>query len=396
MYIGHDHTTNGVINGSNIVCHRIDFPIDMSKTDDTIRHQLIHGKYFDETYTKPKSLYEILNECILYNVIPVININACWWYKESMPQKITKAELAKIASILRDYLKERGFNKNTAFISVFNEPGKWLTDAIIAQYTNAVHDEVGEDFHVIYGNDEWNMVGWNYLGQNCRAEIMGVHHLSSIGNWDNPKAYFTNIRDAKTVANQYSKLVAGTECGSWFKPYNGAGHLINKEIIAECKKYEYLFCLIVLVDMNQNDYENYKRILGYRVWDSTFTNWINQNEKAYFEDFINYIKEGGQTMSYNAPQKLQAIANYLGFSIGEYEPELPILTGTGFWQNAGSTHKRAQAMTKADFDATFEKLIKMILTLSGETELSNFEGYYKADGSWNSDWSIFAKSGGLK
>lgn len=393
MFIGHDHTTNGVIPGCNAVCHRMDFPIDMTKPDYVIKHQLIHGRYYDETYTKPKSLYEILNECVLYNVVPVININACWWYKENMPQKITKLELAKIAGILRDYLKEREFNKSNALIAVFNEPGKWLSDAIITQYTNSVHDEVGEDFNVVYGNDEFNMVGWHYLGQNCRAKIMGVHHLSSIGNWNNPKAAFTNIRDAKTIANQYNKLVAGTECGSWFKSYTSQGHTINKEIVSECKKYDYLLCLIVMIDTNESDYNG---ILGYRIWDTSFENWINYSEKSYFEDFINYIKTEGHIMSYNAPQKLQAVANYLDFPIGEYEPELPILTGTGFWQNTGSTHKRKQNMTKADFDATFEKMLKMILTLSGQQELANFEGYYKADGSWNPDWGSFAKSGGLK
>jgi len=395
MYCGHDHTTKEVI-PVNIVCHRIDFAINPSLTDEQIRYYLAYDKYYDETYTVPKSLFEILNQCILFNVIPVINLNACWWYKDQTVSKISPSQLARIARILANYLLFRGFSKKTAYISIFNEPSKFIRknnsadNAKIAEYTNAVHDAVSADFDIVYGNDEWNCLDWNYLGENCKAKIMGVHHLSSIGEWGEPRKYWDNIMYAKTVANIWDKEVAGTECGSWFTSYNSAdGHKINLDIMKECKRYEYLFCLIVMIDVNQGDYNG---IVGYRVWNPQFSQWLNENQRVYFDDWINFIKREGTSIMYEAPQKLQAIANFLGFPIGNYEPELPVVTGIGFWQNANYAHKRGQSMLKADFDATFEKLIKMILTLTGNQELADFECYYRQDGSWNPEWQKFAKN----
>lgn len=394
IYLGHDHTTKGVIPGTNIVCHRIDFPIDPSLTDEQIRHYLVYDKYYDETYTAPKSLFEILNECMLFNVIPVINLNAVWWYKDQTTSKISPEQLARIARHLADYLLFRGFSKK-AYIAVFNEPSKFIRknnsadNAKICQYTNAVHAAVGEDFDIIYGNDEWFNLDWNYLGEYCKAKIMGVHHLSSLGSWKEPRKYWDNIMYAKIVANIWDKQVAGTECGSWFVSYNSEdGNKINLDIMKDCKYYEYLFCLIVMVDVNQGDYND---IVGYRIWNPQFSIWLNESERKYFESWLDYIRKEGTYIMYEAPQKLQAIANYLGFKVGNYEPDLPMVTGTGFWQNSGFAHKRGQSMLKADFDATFEKLIKLMLKLAGQENLADFECYYKQDGSWNPDWQKFAK-----
>jgi len=396
MYlIGHGHTNTGAIYGAQLLEHRIDFPISPDLGESTIRHQLVHGKYYDDFYTSPKSLYEILNECILFDIVPIINLNAVWWHGKNLPNVISPSGLAKIAGILRDYLKDRGFKKGTAYIEVFNEPGKWLNTQQVVDYTNAVHNKVGDDFDVIYGNDEFAMLNWNYLGVNCKAAIQGVHPLTSLGNgsgWDNPKQCFYRIKDWKTIADINNKMVLGDECGSWFRAYLGdEGHQINKDIILECKEYEYLGCCIVSVDVNQQCYNG---LLGYRIWTNNYSNIITQNNN--FADFINFIKQEGTKMVYNAPQKLQAIANFLGFTIGNYEPELPIVTGTGFWQNAGRTHKKAQTLSKASFDASMEKLIKMILKINGEDVLANFECYYKNDGSWNPNQDEFAKSNPVK
>jgi len=168
-----------------------------------------------------------------------------------------------------------------------------MNEPEILYYTDAVQDAVGADFDVVYGNDEFNMLDWDYLGQQTKAKVMGIHHLSSLGSWQNPKSHFKNIQDCKTIATLYHKQIMGTECGSYFKPYNGEGHQINKEILKECKNLGYLAALIVMVDINETEYSN-NGILGYRVWNEEFTTIKNPGQSEYFQDFMVFAKAEGQ------------------------------------------------------------------------------------------------------
>ena len=66
---------------------------------------------------------------------------------------------------------------------------------------------------------------------------------------------------------------------------------------------------------------------------------------------------------------------------------MPVLTGTGIWQNSIG-HKRGDYLLKADIDAAMEKILKMLGI--------PINVYYNEDGSWNSKWQEIAKSGGIK
>ena len=137
------------------------------------------------------------------------------------------------------------------------------------------------------------MLDWNYLGQNCTAEVMAVHHLSSVGNWDDSYKFFQNIKDCATIAATYGKEILGSECGSWFVDYNTTlGHAVNLDIMRECKKYNYLGCLIVLPDTGIGAHGNWG-LLGYRIWDDSFTHIVSGSVEKYNE-FIEFIKLEGQ------------------------------------------------------------------------------------------------------
>jgi len=280
MIKGHDHTTKEVIPQAEAVCHRLDFPIAYADYD-TMKHNMLHGKYSDSYYTRPYSLAEILNTCKAYNVIPIINLNACWWYKNNLPSILPPDRLAVMAGILNDILSD---NFKRYYVSIFNEPGKWLNTNQVIAYDNAVCSKVNPDV-VISGNDEFNMLGWHKVASKCRAKNIGVHPLSSLGTWTEPKKYFHIIKDWKTITAQYSKQVFATEAGSWFKPYTGEGHDINIDVINECAKYNYTGCLIVLPDINQ---ANYKNTFGYRVWSNDYRTLIKSNN---FDKFISIFNK---------------------------------------------------------------------------------------------------------
>ncbi len=399
--IGHDHTPTGPIGGFNTFCHRIDHPIRVrGLSDDQIRHALVEGRYHDYLYTAPKSLYEILNEAVLLDMRPMINLNVGWWKRQDASLKdITPQEIARIARILAEYLHLRGFRKNTAEILLFNEPGKTESVTFTIEASNAVHDAIRDLFDLVVGNEEWAQniwkpSDWNRLASECRAPILGVHPLSSQGTWQNPTAYRYRIRDWKTIANSFGKRIIATEGGSWFRAYNSTeGHKINKEIIMECKSYGYEACNIVLVDINRTAHNNYSKVLGYRIYNHDYS--VLETKQAtlveYYNDLLNLVQREGFKMVYDAPEKLKALANYLGIKVGKYEPELPILTGTGFWQNAAN-HKRNEVLKKADFDASMEQVLKLVLKLLNKGNDFDLNVYYKNDGSWNSNWESIAKS----
>jgi len=294
-YFGFTMLVNGIpaeYKDIQIVEHRMLFPVDPNLPYNNLRYELLTTCFRDEHFTKSFSLINVLDKCKQYNIIPIINICATEWYSKDILNKLTPQGYAKIGGVIRDYLIERGFKK--AYISAFNEPGKVLDTKKTCEYTNALHDEVGKDYDVIYGNDEFNMLDWNYLGKNCRAKVMGIHHLSSVGFWDDPYKYFGRIKDCKTIANAYGKKIIATECGSWFKDYCKEGHKINLDILAECKKYDYDGCLIVLPDINEYSKTVWKP-LGYRVWDTGFSK-VKSGCESKFKELINYIKkEGGKT-----------------------------------------------------------------------------------------------------
>jgi hypothetical protein len=387
-YFGITMDVRGVIPDIGMIEHRMLFPVDPNLPYDQLRHQLAYGVFRDPHFTIDLPLADIATDCIKYNVIPVINIGATEWYGKDILNKLTPADYAKIAGVIRDYLIARGFKKGNAYISCFNEPGKSINSVQTCTYSNAVHDEVGDDFDVVYGNDEFNMLDWNYLGANCRAKVMGIHHLSSVGFWDNPYKYFNNVRDCKTIANVNGKEIIGTECGSWFKDYCEDGHVINLDIMDKCKEYHYLGCLIVLPDLNANSKNKWK-LLGYQIWNSGFTQIIEGCPDKY-NDFIEYIKTEGDKVNYLRPDELQAVYDAFGIKT-PYRWQTPNLYTAAQKNPSG-------LVTWADMDALTETQMKAII--SGMKKLGIFPASfpdwpnikYNADGSWNNNWPVYAKS----
>lgn len=393
----------GVNPNINICEHRMLFYINPNQSDDKIRHQLAYTKYADFAFTKPLSLDEFLNICIKYNIVPIVNLcisetseqTSIGWGKHPI---ITIKDCAKIGKILAQYMYDKGFRKDKAYIALFNEPntdGK-LNTRQVCEYTNELNNNICNYFDVIYGNDEFGNLDWNYLGTNCTAKIMGIHHLSSLGTWTEPKKYWKNIEDCKTIANMYKKDIIGIECGSWFRDYlSSDGHKINIDILKECKRLEYKACLLVLPDTNQQCRSQWK-LLGYRIWNNDYTKIISGSQSK-FDEFIDYIKKEGEQISimeYLRPEELQALYDEFGLKT-PYWWETPNLFV------AGKKDPNKQ-VTWADIDAMEETRMKALV--SGLKKVgalpTDFPDYmnikYKSDGTWNANWQSVAKSGGLK
>ena len=392
MYIGYDHCPKNLISEADIVQHRLDFELDFSMTDSQLRHALMYTKHTDSVvYTNSIDLATVLNQCRTNNTIPIICLNFFWALrynpttKSQWVNKIIPIDMGRCARLVADLIIEHGFTE--AYMSILNEPTKWLNNEQIYQYSKACLNNTS--CKIIVGNDEFNPDMFDYLASRFAGNpniLIGYHALSSMGTWANPTIYINRIKMMSDLAKNYGLNIIGNECGSWFVSYRiEEGHNINKQIIMECKNCNYVACLIVLPDLNIKCINKYK--LGYIIWDNDYK--VIKVYSEYYTDFINFIKqEGGKKMvEYNAPDKLKAIAVELGNVIGNYESELPVLTGTGIWQNSIG-HKRGDYLLKADFDAAMEKILKMIGI--------PINVYYNEDGSWNPLWKKIAEGGGEK
>ena len=278
-YIGGDHYNNGINHPDlQIYCHRVYAKLPYDLSDDELRHKLYTDVFKWSYYTRNDlCLKTFLEECKRYNVVPVVNNNPTF-----LDENIPAEEYARRGRILDQIIYDVGFP--LAYNSHMNEPGKRHDTQEFTTYCNAANEQI-KHYQTITGNDEYNMLDWNYLLDNCTSNILGVHPLSSLGyppNWQ-------ILIDWATMATARGKQYMITEGGSWFKNYmKPEGWQVIKDMIIKAKGLGYLATLIVLLDMNEGDY-NPK--LGFRWFDEPFAN-IEQIS-LYWDDFITLVNEEG-------------------------------------------------------------------------------------------------------
>jgi len=294
MFIGQDHTTNLISHTDLQMCsHRIDHKIAWNLSDNDLRHWLLFGVHNDDYYTRPDvNLDNILKLCKVNNIVPMINNNACY-----LDRNIPVTEYARRCKLIAEILQARGFNM--AYISILNEPGKPEICGDKERYKSLVNTSYGavaKKYPIVAGNDEFGMIDWNWLARECLFDVIGVHPLSCLGYPPDLKT----ILDWATIATAYGKRIVANEAGSWYvSQMNKEGWYVVRDIILECKKYNYEACCIVSIDTNDLDHP-----LGFRRWDKYYTTLIAQNQ--YWNDFISLVnkegkkyKQGGKDMEVN-------------------------------------------------------------------------------------------------
>jgi len=281
IYCGGDHYNNSLPHKDlQIFCHRIDHKIEWGLTDSNLKHQLLYGVHNDGFYTRSDiNLDKFLTDCKTYNVIPIVCNNG--FYQDNMP---IVSEYARRCRIINDILIERGFVK--AYISIMNEPNT-ATGFNTVIYTNIVNEskKVIKDYPLIAGNDEWGNLDWNYLLDNGKFDVLGVHPLSSLGY----PAQWNRLLDWATMATARGKKYIITEGGSWFKSYFSLeGFTVIKNMILKAKFYGYEAVCIVALDNNGATNSN----LGFRRFNSSYSN--TPEVSPYWQDFINLVNREGK------------------------------------------------------------------------------------------------------
>jgi len=281
FYCGGDHYNNSLPHKDlQIGCHRIDHKIKWGLSDNDLKHQLLYGMHNDNFYTRSDiNLDKFLTDCKTYNVIPIVCNNG--FYQDNMP---IVSEYARRCRIINDILKYYGFVK--AYISIMNEPNT-ATGFNTIIYTNIVNEskKVIKNYPVIAGNDEFGNLDWNYLLDNGKFDVLGVHPLSSLGY----PAQWNRLSDWATMATARGKKYIITEGGSWFKSYFSLeGFTVIKNMILKAKFHGYEAVCIVALDNNGATNPN----LGFRRFNSSYSN--NPEVSPYWQDFINLVNREGK------------------------------------------------------------------------------------------------------
>ncbi|GAH34398.1 unnamed protein product [marine sediment metagenome] len=278
MYsIGQDHCQNGIAHKDlQIASHRIDHKIEWNLSDGELKHLLLYGVHKDGFYTRDDiNLDYILDECKAEGIVPMINNNAPY-----LDRNIPVAEYARRCRLIDLILYEYGFKK--AFTSVINEPGKFYDTPGYCPYVNASKKAV-KYFPIVAGNDEYNMLDWNFLLDNANFDYLGVHPLSSLGYPPN----YNMLASWASMAKARGRGVMATEAGPWFKSYSSSeGWAVIKNIILKCKYHGYEAVCIVCVDINEDH-----PILGFRRFDKNYTRLVHTS--PYWDDFINLVNREG-------------------------------------------------------------------------------------------------------
>ncbi len=307
---------------------------------------------------------------------------------------------ARASGIIADLLEEEGWTSDNAAIALFNEPGKGKHGdgpqancgpgiegaKKYVEYVKRASELVDGRFPLWIINDEYHHIDEEYVFNNTKdvpKRVFGVHHLSSLGK----TPAWKHVEYAATQAATWGVPVGCSEGGPWFHPYRSEeGHAIAVKLLEECAKFNYDFCAMVGVAINEYTVTKIWRTLGYLVYNNDYTE-LSRTDISKWNQFNNVLKLYKKEIpmpEYNAPEELQDIAQELGFETGEYSEELPILTGTGFWQNANKIHKPTDVVHKRQLEEFFEKTLKTVLKLAGKDALAAFECWYKNDGTYNS------------
>ena len=270
-FIGGDHYNNRIPHEDlQIFCHRVYARLPYNLSDDDLRHRLYTDVFSHPLYTRDDcSLKNFLADCKAKNIVPMVNNNPTF-----LDDTVPLGEYARRSRIIDQIMYDAGFKM--AYQSLMNEPGKRHSTIEYTNYVNAAKAET-RHYKIIAGNDEYNMLDWNYLLDNGTFDILGVHPLSSLGypaNWN----ILNNWAD---MATERSKPYMITEGGSWFKSYFSLeGYTVIKNLILRAKNLGYLATLIVLLDVNEGSYPK----LGFRRFTKDYKTLTSTSD--YWDDFI--------------------------------------------------------------------------------------------------------------
>jgi hypothetical protein len=326
--------------------------------------------------------------CIDNKIFLIVNIDT---YLTGGRWQPTNQQLRDFTIATKNQLKNIGANKLNCRFTFDNESDEYLAENFESyfNYVRVIHDALNGEFDLGAGNFRTARIDWyNTLASKYNQgyyEVLDIHFQDGMNDE-------TSIM---SIANKFSAIKTGfgikrmavTEGNNFYNVSTQRGHdLLKFQInIAEnigCEDFCFAF-----TNWTSNSEEGHEGL----------TYCVNGNPiSSHWADMKNLIlqkKPQEEEVEYLRPDELQAIYDEFGIQT-PYRWETPNLFVVG-------RKDPNKTLTWADVDAMEETRMKALI--SGLKKIgslpSNFPNYpnikYNSDGSWNSNWQAFAKSGGL-
>ncbi len=123
---------------------------------------------------------------------------------------------ARVEEVTSELLR-RGATKETARLTIDNEPMKYLTREAYINYVNIAYDQIGQRFDMGAGNEEYDLAMrsdnmYEYLAQNADFDVLDIHIQSSMTT---PESIYEKGIWFRDIADRYNKRLSVTEA-NWF------------------------------------------------------------------------------------------------------------------------------------------------------------------------------------
>ena len=325
--------------------------------------------------------------CIDNKIFLIVNIDT---YLTSGRWKPSNQALRDFTIWTKNQLKAIGATKTNCRFTDDNESDEYYNEDFEA-YMNSVrviHDALNGEFDLGAGNFRTARIDWyNTLGSKYEEgywEVLDVHFQDGMNDETSIDVIankFLTIKDGWNI-----KRIAVTEGNNFYNVSSSRGHELLKYQINAAENISCEDFCFVFANWTSNSEEGHGN-LTYNLDGVPITsNW---------NDMLGLIlqkKPMEEEMEYLRPDQLQAIYGAFGFAT-PYRWQTPNLYVVG-------QKDPTKTITWADIDAMTETQLKGLI--SGFKKIgvlpAGFPDYpnikYKADGSWNSNWQDFAKSGG--
>ncbi len=157
---------------------------------------------------------KVVDICLDHDLYLIANIIIG---KAADGQLISENEWRTRVEEMTSELLRRGATRETARMTIDNEPMKYLTREEYINYVNIAYDQIGLRFDVGAGNEEYDLAMrsdnmYEYLAENAIFDVLDIHIQSSMTT---PESIHEKGNWFRDLADRHNKRLSVTEA-NWF------------------------------------------------------------------------------------------------------------------------------------------------------------------------------------
>jgi hypothetical protein len=163
---------------------------------------------------RDQNFWNVVDICLAHDLYLIANIIIG---NTADGQLLSESEWRTRVEEITSELLRRGATRETARMTIDNEPMKYLTREEYINYVNIAYDQIGRRFDVGAGNEEYDLAMrsdnmYEYLAENAVFDVLDIHIQSSMTT---PESIHEKGNWFRDLAHRYNKRLSVTEA-NWF------------------------------------------------------------------------------------------------------------------------------------------------------------------------------------